>query len=211
MKSLDKGQDKIKRICDELRHETLEPARLEAEKIIAEAIERAEQILSEAKKNARELMDEGRSAIEQERNVFHSSLTQASEQTLEALRQKIEHKFFSKYIHDLVVNVSSAPQVIAQLLKAMIQNIEKEGLSKDFSAVIPKTSSAEEIAKSLIEEVYTKLENHPLLIGNFEGGAQVKLQDKKITLVLTDKELTEFLKLYIRKDFRKLIFASTEE
>lgn len=211
MKTLEKGQDKIKRICDELRQETLEPAKLDAEKIIAAAREHAEQLIANAKKTAKGIIEEGRCAIEQERNVFHSSLAQASEQSLEALRQKIEQKFFNQYIHELIVNVSSAPKVIAQLIEAIVDGIEKEGLSKDFSAVIPKTISAQNIARSLTEEVLSRLEKNPMSIGNFEGGAQVKLLDKKLTLVMTDKELMEFLKLYIRKDFRKFIFASSDE
>ncbi len=208
MTTLDKGQDRISRICDELRYETLEPAKLEAEKIIAEAIERAEQIIGEAKLHAKGIVEESRTTIEQERNVFNSSLAQASEQTLESLRQKIEHHFFNQYLHELIVKVSSAPQMISRLIDAIIQSIQKEGLSKDFTAVIPKTCSAEEISRCLTEEVLLQLEKNPMSLGDFEGGAQVKLHDKKLTLVMTDIELIEFLKLYVRKDLRKFIFAT---
>ncbi|MBA3602178.1 MAG: V-type ATP synthase subunit E [Parachlamydiaceae bacterium] len=204
---MDKGQDKISRICNELRYQTLEPAKLEAEKIIAEALERSEQIIAEAKTNAKNIVEESRILIERERNVFNSSLAQASEQILESLRQKIEQEFFNSNLQELIVDATSAPKVIGRLINAIVENIKNEGLSKDFTAVIPRTSSAEEIARCLGEDVLAKLRNNPLLLGNFEGGAQVKLLDKKLTLVLTDKELIEFLKLYVRKDFRKFIFA----
>ncbi len=204
---MDKGQDKINRICNELRYETLEPAKLEAEKIIADALERSEQIIAEAKTSAKNIVEESRGVIERERNVFNSSLAQASEQTLESLRQKIEQAFFNSNLQELIVNVTSAPKVIGRLINSIVESVEKEGLSKDFTAVIPRTSSSEEIARCLTEDVLAKLENNPLLLGNFEGGAQVKLLDKKLTLVLTDKELIEFLKLYVRKDFRKFLFA----
>ncbi len=204
---MDKGQDKINRICNELRHETLEPAKLEAKEIIADAVERSEVIIAEAKAYAKNIIEESRTVIERDRNVFNSSLKQASEQTLESLRQKIEQSFFNSNLQKLIIDASSTPQVIGRLINAIIHGIEKEGLSKDFTAIIPEISSAEEIARCLTEDVLAKLEKNPLSLGNFEGGAQVKLLDKKLTLVMTDKELIEFLKLYVRKDFRKLIFA----
>ena len=41
----DKGQDKIKKICDQLREETLEPAKQEAEEMLENAKKQAEKII----------------------------------------------------------------------------------------------------------------------------------------------------------------------
>ena len=45
MKGIDAGKDKVKKICDVLRKETLEPARKEAEEIIQQAEAKAAEIL----------------------------------------------------------------------------------------------------------------------------------------------------------------------
>ena len=52
MKSLEKGEEKIQKICDVLRRETLEPAQLEAEGVIEQAKEKAAGIVREAEQNA---------------------------------------------------------------------------------------------------------------------------------------------------------------
>lgn len=206
MKTLEKGKDKIKHICEVLKKETLEPAKEEAEKIINEAKERAEQILLEAKKLAKKTIDEARLVIEQERNVFHSSLSQASKQSLEALKQAIEQKLFNNTIEELVIKESSAASVVAKLINAIVEGIEQEGVSKDFVVYVSKNTSPEEVAQGLTEHVLNALKAHPIQVGTFAGGVQVKLLDKKLALVITDKEIAEFLKHYARKDFREFIF-----
>lgn len=208
MKTLEKGQDKIKKICDVLRRETLEPAKHEAEDIIKEARLRADEIVAEGERQAQKLIEEARLAMEQERNVFHSSLTQASKQSLEALKQNIEAKLFNETLQESLAKHSSDPKVIAELINAIVKSVETEGLSKDLSAIIPQNVSSEAVSRYLARDVLEKLKNHGLALGSFTGGAQVKLLDKKLTLDISDKAITDFLKTYVRKDFRKLIFSN---
>lgn len=209
MKTLDSGKDKIKQICEVLTKETLLPAQEEAERIIKEAKERAEQILLEAKRQAKKTIDDAKLAIEQERNVFHSSLAQASKQSLEALKQAIEQKLFNGTIEESVIKESSAAPVVAKLINAIVEGIEKEGVSKDFTVFVSKNTSPEEVARGLTGNVLNSLKERPIQVGTFAGGVQVKLQDKKLALVITDKEIAEFLKQYARKDFREFIFSGS--
>ena len=91
-----------------------------------------------------------------------------------------------------------------------MRGLGKEGVSKDLAAIVPQSCSSEEIARSLASDVAQKLENYPIRLGSFAGGVQVKLLNKKLKLVITDKEIAEFLKQYVRKDFRKFFFGSSE-
>lgn len=207
-KTLEKGEDKIQKICDALRRETLEPAKQEAEKIIEEARARAEQIVNEAQAQAEKLHENAREAIEQERNVFHSSLEQAGKQGLEELRQAIEHKLFHDELQKVIEENSSDPKVIAKLISSIVQAIEKEGITTELSAVIPQAVSAEEINRLLGEGILKKLKEESVTFGEFVGGAQVKLHNKKMTIDITDRALMELLSSYVRKDFRKLLFKS---
>ena len=208
MKTLEKSQDKIQKISDQLRREILEPAHEEAKKIIENAKKKAAHINAEAEKQADELIHAGRKAIEQERNVFHSSLQQSFKQVIEALRQAVEHDLFNKQLYQMINQSAANPEVIANLIKAMIESIKQEGVSADLSAVIPKTASAQEINHLLGEHLLKRLQEKSVVLGDFNGGAKVKLIDKNLTIDISEETLVDLISRYIRKDFRKLIFGS---
>lgn len=207
MRSLEKGQDKIQKICDKLRHETLEPARQEAQQIVDAAREKAEEIKAEAERHAEQLLKQARIQIEQERNVFHSALQQAAKQTIEGLRQEIEHKLFNEDLQVLLDKQLGDPQTIANLINGVVKAIEKEGLTTDLSAVIPKVVSADDVNALLLDNVRKRLKGKVLEVGPFAGGAQVKIHGKRMTLDLSDQAIKELLANYMRKDFRKMIFG----
>jgi V/A-type H+-transporting ATPase subunit E len=208
MKTLDKGQDKIKKIAESIKQEVLEPAHKESEKIIEEAQHKADEIIGNAEKQAQKLLESAKQSIEHERNVFHSSLSQSALQTLEHLRQNIETKLFNEQLEDTIVKHTSDPQIIADLITAIIEAIEREGLSTNLSAIVPKNVSPRQINQLLAKGILEKLQDQSVAVGNFAGGAQVKLVDKQLTLDVSDESLLEYLRSYLRKDFRKLVFAN---
>lgn len=210
MKTLEKGQDKIQKICDELRKETLEPAKKAAEEIIAAAHARAHEIIHQAEQDAEQLIQKARQVIEQERNVFQASMFQGIKQSLEALRQEIEKKLFNEHLTAFVTSGTSDPQLIAKLIDAVVKEVEKEGISADLSVAVPKQVSAIEVNKLLGEKVLKQLREKSVTVGHFEGGAQVRLHDKQVTIDMSESALKELLARYVRKDFRKLIFAVNE-
>lgn len=207
MRSLEKGQEKIQKICDRLRHETLEPAEEEARNILLEAKKRGEKIKEEAEKHSEQIIKQARGQIEQERNVFYSSLQQAARQTIEALRQEIENKLFNQELMHLLEKQLADPKIIADIVNGIIKSVENEGISTDLTVVIPRLVNPEHVAALLLEGVKKRLKNRPVEIGGFAGGAQVKLAGKNLTIDLTDQVLKELISSYMRKDFRKLIFG----
>ncbi len=207
MKTLERGQDKIQRICDKIRHETLEPAKQEAQAVIAAAKKKAEHLVAEAEHQAEQLIQHARAQIEQDRHVFLSSLEQAAKQTLGSLRQDIEQRFFNEGLQDLLAKQLASPQLIANLINGIVKALKRDGIEADLKAIIPHSVSPTDISSLLLDEVCKKLKDKPLEIGGFAGGAQVKLQDKKMTIDLTDQALKELLANYMRKDFRQLIFG----
>ena len=208
MEMLDKGTEKIDKICKALREETLEPARQAASEIIEEGKKKAGQILAEAKKQAEKIVAEGRVHIEQERNVFESSLSQAAKQSVEALKQQIENQFFSESLKELLKKDLGDPKVIGKLINSMVKAVETEGLSADLSVAIAKDVSPEEVNALLLSGVFKKLKEQSIVVGSFGGGVQVRLDSgrKQMTLDMSDKAIEELLASYLRKDFRKRIF-----
>ena len=208
-KTLEKGEEKIQKICDALRKETLEPAQREADEIIGEAKARGEQIIAEARAEAEKILSHARDNIEQERNVFHSSLEQASRQGLEELRQTIERKLFNAELHQLVAKQTQDPKVIGKLVDAVVVAIGKEGLKTEISAIIPETIKPEQVNSVLSEGILKKLKEGGVILGEFAGGAQVKLHDQRMTIDISEQSLIDLLSKYLRKDFRELVFGGS--
>jgi len=207
MKTLEKGQDKIQKIIEELRRDTLEPAHKEADKIIAEAQARAQELLRSADKKAEELLEQARQTIEQEQNIFQSSLSQGVKQSIEALRQEIEHRLFDEQLGESIKKETSNPAIVAKIVETLITAIQRDGVSADFTAIIPKQVSAQEVNAYLTKEILQKLREHTVVVGNFGGGAKIKLNDRRLTIDISDAALKDLLSRYLRKDFRHLVFG----
>ncbi|WP_075883589.1 V-type ATP synthase subunit E [Candidatus Protochlamydia sp. W-9] len=207
MKSLEQGQEKIQRICDKIRHQTIEPAQEEARKIIEAAHLRAKEIIANAEQHAEQYIKQAKGQIEQERNVFHSSLQQASKQTIESLKQEIEYHLFNEELQSVLEKQLSDPKLIAELINGIVKAIDRDGLNTDLTVVIPRAVSADDVSALLLDGVRKKLKRKPLEIGQFAGGAQIKLHGKKMTVDLSDQTIKELLANYVRKDFRQLIFS----
>lgn len=208
MKTLEKAQDKIQQICTALRDETLEPAKKQAEEIVKEAQKQADDIVVEAKSLAKKMLENARAEVEQERHIFHSSMRQAAKQSLETLRQNIESKFFNEQLESVIELGSQSSDVVAKLINAVVTAIEKDGLSADLTAIVPKSIQPKEVNDLLLHQVLRVLREESVVIGNFSGGAKIKLNNKQISIDITQDALKELLASYVvRKDFRKLFFA----
>ena len=209
MKTLEKGQDKIQKICAILRDQTLEPAQKEAQEIIERAQEHAEQIINEAQKAAQKLHEEAKTSVGRELTVFQSTLQQSVKQSLESLRQSIENKFFSENLVSVIEKSVSDPKIVANLIDAIVKAVEKQGLDTNLSALIPKTMTPRQLNELLMKDVLEALKDQSVSVGDFAAGAKVKLNNKKIIIDISESALKELLSTYVaRKDFRKLVFGA---
>lgn len=207
MKTLETGQNKIQIISDRLRDEVIKPAKVEAQQIIDAAHLKSSDILAQAAKKSDEIIAAAHAKVEQDRKVFHSSMLQGTKQCLESLRQSIEKKLFNDQLNGLIEKQMADPQTIANLINVIVKAVEKEGLGADLTAVIPRTVTSQAVSKLLLQEILTNLKGKTLSLGNFVGGAEVKIEENNIRIVFTDATLKELLSTYVRKDFRDLIFA----
>lgn len=206
MKTLEKGGEKIKKICEALRNETLEPAKSDAKKIIEDAQAEREKIIRHAEQEAKALIAQARKQIEQERRVFDTSLSQAARQGMESLKQNIERQLFNHQLAEMIEKSTATPKAIASLLDAIVTALKKEGLDADLEAIIPKHVNPSEVNALLAQDILEKLKAG-ILVGDFSGGAQVRVKDKKMTIDISDRAVGELLSGYLREDFRKLFFA----
>lgn len=206
MKGLETGKDKIQKICDALRKETLEPAKQEAREIVENAHLQASEIVVDAKKKGEALLHKAEKEIEEKKKVFQSSLNLACRQGIENLKQKIEEELFDKELANLVTAEMAKPKLIVELLSSFMRAMEEKGVEEEFIAVIPKEISPRSINELLASRILEKLQNKTVTVGDFEGGIQIKLKGKQITIDISDSVVRELIAQYIRRDFRDLVF-----
>ncbi|MFI5334287.1 MAG: V-type ATP synthase subunit E [Chlamydiales bacterium] len=206
MKGTETGKDKVKKICEALRRETLEPAMQEAEELLKEAREKAEHILSEAHKEAERVHAEAKAKIEREKVIFQAALTQASKQAVQYLKQLVEEKFFNRELSQQLVKPLQNPQVLADLISSIVQGVQKEGVDLDLSAYISSKIPARAVNDLLTKEILNQLKEKSVLLASIGGGVEVKLRKENVTLDLSDLALKELIANYIRKDFREIFF-----
>lgn len=211
MKTLEKGQEKIKKICDLLREESLEPAKREGERIVDEAQRQAQSLIAQAEQEAGRIVAEARKEMEQEKNAFEASLLLSSKQALESLREEIEKKFFNEHLPSVISKNAADPKVVAELLSAIVQALKKDGLAAELNAIVPNSIQPRQVNELLLADVLNTLKDKSVQIGNFGGGVQLKIDKKNLTIDVSDRALKELLSTYlVRKDFRKMIFEGQE-
>ncbi len=207
MKGIETGKDKVKKICDVLRRETLEPAKNEAEEIIQEARRQADDLIVQAKKEIENLQRDSQMEIERQKNIFQSSLSQACKQALESLKQTVEEKLLNPALAKIVMDQTQKPEVIAQLIQAVVKAIQEEGIDANLSVYVPAAVPARTVNEMLGKEIVQRLKEKSVLLGTQAGGVEVKLHDKNITIDISDVALKELIGRYIRKDFRDMFFG----
>lgn len=208
MKGLESGKDKVKKICEVLKKETLEPAKREAEEILQQAHAEAERIIAEAHAQAKNVGADAKKEIERQRNVFQSSLNQACKQSLEFLKQEIENNLFNKELSSMLTKQTQEPKVLADLITAVVKAIEKEGIDSDLTAYVSSVVPAQAVNSLIAKEILARLKEKGVVLGSMQGGVAIKLHKDNITLDITDSALKELVSQYIRKDFRDMLFAA---
>lgn len=204
---MDTGREKVKKICDVLRRDTIEPAKQEAAHIAEQAKYEADKIVRDAKAEAEKIKAEARQEVEKERKIFMTSLQQATKQTIEALKNEIETALFAPELADWLNRPLSQKNAVIDLIKAVVNALEKDGIDADLDLFVPKSVSAQEINEVLLQQIGQKLRGKAVSLGSIEGGVALKLNKENITIDITDQALREWVSRYVRQDFRKVLFG----
>lgn len=204
MKELPTGKDRVQKICDLLKKETLDPAKQEAKEIVENAKMQSEQILNEAKQEAKRVLENAEQEVALKKKALDTSLQLASKQAVEKLKQTFEGAFFSPAVASFVDAKLQEPKAIAQILETLLTSIDGEG---EIEALIPKDVSEKSVHELLSWDLLKRLETGAVSFGDFRGGAQVKVKDKSMTLDVSDEVVRELLGQLIRSDFRKFVFG----
>lgn len=202
------NQDKVQKICDTIRRDTLLPAELQAQEILKNAESRAALTLEKARQEAKQLQEQARIEILKDRQAFTSSLHIACRQTLDLFKQKIEKKVFHDGLSELIEETTKKPEIITRCIEAILDALAKEGIEQDLQLIISKTVSPRDVIAMLVQKAVTVLESSPIQLGSFAGGAKIRIKQQHLTIDVSDVALKELIAGFLREDFRTLVFSS---
>ena len=203
MKALDTGDEKVKKICEMLRSDTLKPAQDEAKGLIDKAHEEAKRIREEAEKHAQSLLESARKEIEQEKKVFDTNVAMAGKQAIETLKQRVEKEMLSSGVSGVIADALKDGKGAAQLLEALIASVKQAGLDGSLLAELPKHLQASEAVKSVIAGASVTLKEGV----SIAEGIKLQVVDSNMTLDFSENALGELLFQFVREDFRDKVFA----
>jgi len=206
-KSLAREQEALGKILSRIEEETLDPAKLEADKIVRDAQNKAESILKQATVERDQILAAGRATLKKEQEVGLSTLQQAGKEGLESLRQKVQGEFFEKTVSSMIDQKMQDPAILDKIIDALLQALKKEGLESRFSIVLPKVVSSKDLADMTAKYALSTLQADAKA-GELSGGVQLRLHDQHMTLDFSSKAISDLLLPYIRKDLRDLLFGN---
>jgi V/A-type H+-transporting ATPase subunit E len=204
MKHLDTGSDKIKKICDAIRYETLEPAKQQAKLIIEQATDQAAAIVQEARIQAETILDNAKKMHDKERAIFESSMVHSAKIFKEKLKLEIEEHFLSSAIGELSLNLFKKDELCAKLVSAFIEGLKNKSLNGDLTLILSEGINKEEFVKALSSNIKNIISS--VQVQSISPGVSIRSEKDNLRIDLSQQQLTQAILDAIRSDFRKYFF-----
>lgn len=206
MRLLETGNEKVKKICEVLKKETLEPARLQAEEILELARKEADRLIKQAHDKAHQMVKETEDRIKKQEEVFKASINIAFKQVIGKLKSEIETKLFHPALLETVKHHLSNTQMIAESIKVIIDGLSKSGLEADAKIILSKKFTSEQLAQVIAAAGLENWKNKIFSIGDFGSGLQIRMDKMHMIIDLTDESVEQMLLEFASDNLKKIIF-----
>jgi len=207
MKHLDTGSDKIKKICDAIRHETLEPAKQQARLIVEQAIDQAALIIQEARAQADAVMENARKSHEKEKHIFESSMVHSAKLFKEKFCSDIETHFLSSSINKVSSHLFHQSDMCAQVVSALISGFKNKSLNGDLVVILSSELNKQDFINHLTSDVKKQISS--VENGTFSQGVILKVEGENLRIDFNTQGLNEALMDSVRPDFRKYFYQGS--
>lgn len=206
MRLLETGNEKVKKICEVLKRDTLEPAKQQADEIVENAKKEAERMIRHAQDKAANLLKEAEEKIQQQQEVFKASINIAFKQAIGKLKSDINTKIFQQALLSKIRSEMNATQLLGECIKALYQALEKYGFETDAQIVLSKQFSKEQVAALVAQLGIDHLRSHLIANGEFSSGLQVRIEKENLTIDLSDETVQQLILTFASDTLKKLIF-----
>jgi V/A-type H+-transporting ATPase subunit E len=210
----------VEGLIERLRYEGVESGRREAERIIEEAQRRANDIIDRAELDADRIRQDAQKAAEHLKVSAQEALAVAARDTLITLKTQLTNRFaqevkrlVSEQMHSAELLRQLILEVTGQAAKQIVQDERmKLLLPHDVVGLESLRRDPEELAggeltrfvQALSEECFRK----GVTFGEMEGkrgGLTIHLEDRAMTIDLTDEAVADLLLEHLQPRFRALL------
>ena len=210
----------VEGLIERLRYEGVASGRREAERIVEEAQRRANDIIDKAELDADKIRQDAQRAVEHLKVSAKEALEVAARDTLITLKTQLTNRF-AQEVKRLVSEQMHSEELLRRLiLEVTGQAAERIGEEDQLEILLPQDvrgleslrRDPEELAggeltrfvQALSEECFRK----GVTFGEMEGrsgGIKIRLEDKAMTIDLTDQAVAALLLEHLQPRFRALL------
>ena len=200
---------KVKELTEKLYHEGVEKGGQKAQEIIRAAEERSAAILDEAKVQAEKIFAEAEKKAGELKRNMEADIRLSAGQAMSALKQQIVDALMLTVVDRPVSAALADPATIKEFLKILIQSWNAPGGEPVALEILLPENKKEEILSALKAGLQDELRRGLTLrfLKNIKAGFQIQPQGSAFKISLTDDDFREFFKEYLRPKTRAFLFG----
>jgi V/A-type H+-transporting ATPase subunit E len=199
---------KISELAKSIYAEGVEKAEAEAGRIRKDAEEKAARILEDARKQAQTLLADAKRTADDLTTNTGAEIKLAGLQALAGLKQSIVDLVMSASVDVPMNKLLSDPSALKEIVLAAVQASSTAGISPELQVILPASrkkdldgmlsSSVKEMLSGGMEIRYSE---------GFQAGFQIGPKNGSYKVSMTDADLSEFFKSYLKPRTRELLFG----
>ena len=202
--------NKLEELAAKLYDEGLSKGRQEAEQMKADARKEAAALLEEAREKARQIVSEAQKAAEELQTKAQNDIRMAADQSLAAVRQRLEHAVVTRTVADPVTRALDSKTFMESLILTVAQAFNPAGAdSVPLTVLLPENKREEldgflkgklaEICGGGLKVSFSK---------NIANGFRIGPSNDGYLISFTDEDFTALIAEYLRPKPRKLLFGA---
>ena len=207
----------VQELIGRIRHEGIQAARDEAEKMIQEAHKRAAEIIDKARTEAETMITKARADIDQERQAAHEALRQAVRDTVLTFKEQLTTRFVEE-VKGLVGKELKNTDFLRQMILAIAhQSAPDEAQNHALELLLSEDLfPAPDGGAASLREFIVGLANQLMQGGieirassAIEAGIRLRMVGEDMEVDLTDEALSELLLKHLLPRFRAYVEDNT--